>query len=140
VQFVGVELKAYCVIIDRAGAMKNGALNSRIWMDPLNKRLLSCYEHLLYSGNMPGSKAVQSRIKDILRQAHESASWGMVRAVVEGQTQEHRQDPDFTDALQQLDSLVFEWKFFIMAGLPGTTPSQQKTETFNRSTWTSMWA
>ena len=36
VQLVGVELKAYCVIIDRAGAMKNGALNSRIWMDPLN--------------------------------------------------------------------------------------------------------
>ena len=132
-QFVGVELKAYCVIIDRAGAMKNGAKNSRIWMDPLNKRLLTCFEHLLYAGKVPGSKAVQSRIKDILRQAHKCASWGMVRAVVEGQTEEHRRDPEFTHALQWLDNLVSEWNFFITAGLPGSTPSQQKIESFNRS-------
>ncbi len=56
-----------------------------------------------------------------------------MRAVVEGQTQEHRQDPVFTDALQWLDNLVLEWNFFITAGLPGTTPSQQKIESFNRS-------
>ncbi len=73
-QFVGVELKAYCVLFDRAGAMKNSARNSRMWTDSFNKRLLTCYEHLLYAGKVPGSKAVQSRIKDILRQAHKCAS------------------------------------------------------------------
>jgi hypothetical protein len=55
----------------------------------------------------------------------------MVLAGCYGQTLEHRQERDFDAALQWVDNLVAEWKFNITAGLPGSTPSQQRIKSFN---------
>ena len=130
---IGVQIKAIICIIDRGDAMRHGVLNSNIWMEGAEKRLITCFEHLLYAGKIPGTKAVQERVKDILRELHKCTSSAMVLAVVKGQTEEHRDDRTFDDALQWLDNLVGEWSFFITAGLPGSTPSQQCIESFNRN-------
>jgi hypothetical protein len=64
---LGVQIKAYICIIDRGGAMKNGVHSSHIGRDGAEKRLITCFEHRLYADKNPGIKAVQERVKDILR-------------------------------------------------------------------------
>jgi hypothetical protein len=133
-KFTGVRIRAHVAIIDRSLAMKNGACDSTLFDERL-AIIITCFEHLLFAGKIPGSKAVQDTVKDILRALHTCTTVKMVQAVLNAEvTPTIRADAAFADALVWLNNLVADWDFYLTSGgIAGIMPSAQVLESFNKT-------
>ena len=131
-KFLGVRMVARVGIIDRSIALENGIMNSSVYGEYL-KLIITCFEHLLFAGKCPGSKAVQDVIQVLLKQLHKCTSENMVRAVFALEIQQYQDVPEYTDAINWLSNVIEKWDFFVTsAGVPGIMPSAQCVESFNR--------
>ena len=53
-------------------------IGTRILFDGNLKYIITCLQHLLFAGRIPGSKAVENCIKDVLKTLHKCTSLAMV--------------------------------------------------------------